>query len=123
MSPLSLPDGRSRGDSALYIAISRALGTVVVTLRGSLERDDAETLRAVLKDLIDHQGNLKLVVDLSRLRRLDLAGVRVLRVAAGWARSHSASFRLADPSLSLSPALRAAGLSESLLFARTSPTC
>jgi anti-anti-sigma factor len=123
MSPLSLPDVRSRGDSALYIAISRALGTVVVTLRGSLERDDAETLRAVLKDLIDHQGNLKLVVDLSRLRRLDFAGVRVLRVAAGWARGHSASFRLADPSLGLSPALRAAGLSESLLFSRTSPTC
>lgn len=122
MSPQSLPDGRSRGDSALHIAISRALGTVVVTLRGSLERDDAETLRAVLKDLIDHQGNLKLVVDLYWLRRLDLAGVRVLRVAAGWAGSRGASFRLANPPLRLGPALRGAGLGQSFLFSRTAPT-
>jgi anti-anti-sigma factor len=122
MSPQALPGGRPSGDLPLHIAISRALGTVVVTLRGSLERDDAETLRAVLKDLIDHQGNLKLVVDLYRLHRLDLAGVRVLRVAAGWARSRGASFRLADPPLRLSLTLRGAGLAEAFLYARTVPS-
>jgi anti-anti-sigma factor len=123
MSPQPLPDGRSGGDSPLHIGISRALGTVVVTLRGSLGRDDAEALRAVLKDLIDDQGNLKLVVDLYRLSHLDLSGVLVLRVAAGWARSRGASLRFGDPSSRLSSALRAAGLAESFLFSRTAPTC
>jgi hypothetical protein len=61
---------------------------------------------AVLKDLIDHQGNLEVVVDMYRLRRVDVTGVRVLRLAAGWARSRGASFRLADPPLCFSPTLR-----------------
>ena len=119
--PTTASSGASSVSSLLHITIGRALGTVVVTLRGSLERDDAETLRAVLKDLIEHQGNLKVVVDLHRLRCLDITGVRVLRVAAGWARSHDASFRLANPPFRLSPALRAAGLAPLLLFLSNKP--
>jgi hypothetical protein len=62
------------------------------------------------------------VVDLHGLSPLDLVGLRVLRVAAGWARHRHTSLRLADPSVFVSRAPGAAGLADLLLVSRSSPT-
>jgi anti-anti-sigma factor len=120
-SPAAAEAEVSGRTSRLTVGIGRVLGTVVVTLRGSLDREDGRRLRAALKDLIEHQGNRDVVVDLHELRTLDLMGLRVLGVAAGWAGRRGASFRLADPSFAVGGALRSAGLAELILVSRTGP--
>lgn len=109
----------SARSTRLSVGIGRALGTVVVTLRGSLDREDGPRLRAALRDLIEHQGNRTVVVDLHELKTLDLMGVRVFGIAAGWARRRGASFRLADPSFAVGRVLRRAGLADLVLLSRT----
>ncbi len=61
--------GSDKGDacpwpSGVSVAIGRALGTVVVTVRGTLEDCAAEPLGRVLGDLVDNQGNRTVVIDL-----------------------------------------------------------
>ncbi len=45
--------------SGFSVAIGRALGTVVVTVRGTLDDCASEPLGRVLGDLADNQGNRK----------------------------------------------------------------
>ena len=63
------PTGERRRESAtgapLSVVITRKHGTVVVTLHGALGVDGTEQLRWVLEDLMENQGNLTVVVDLS----------------------------------------------------------
>jgi anti-anti-sigma factor len=120
-SPAAAEAEGSGRRSRLTVCIARALGTVVVTFRGSLDRDDGPRLRAALKDLIEHQGNRNVVVDLHELRTLDLMGLRVLGVAAGWAGRRGGSFRLADPSSAVGRTLRNSGLADLVLVSRTGP--
>ncbi len=49
------------------LVIGRALGTVVVTVRGELDAAAIARLERVLTDLIEGQGNLTVAVDLSRV--------------------------------------------------------
>jgi anti-anti-sigma factor len=78
-----LPGDPSRTPSGeLAIAIGRSLGTVVVTLVGSLDTVAATRLAATLSDLIDGQGNLAVEVDLGALHRVAPSGVQVISAAA-----------------------------------------
>ncbi len=80
------------------LAISRALGTVVVTAHGDLSGHGADELpRAVLEDLVDGQGNLSVAVDLHDVAGIDEAGVRILAWAARRVTSRGGAFRLARP--------------------------
>jgi anti-anti-sigma factor len=96
--------------SSLTIAVGRALGTVVVTLRGELGDHDAPRLEAVLADLIVNQGNLDVVVDLRRLAAASPAGLAALGAAATWADERGATFRLSQASAPFRETLAAAGL-------------
>lgn len=68
--------------SAFSLAVSRVRGTVVVTVRGDLEVSGSEQLGQVLGDLIDGQGNLAVVVDLTDATSIDPMGMKLLVEAA-----------------------------------------
>ena len=94
--------GTGTADNRLTIAVGRALGTVVITLRGRLEGSDADFLAWMLDDLIDAQGNLSIAVDLRSLSHLDRAGADVLVGAIDAARRHGGVFGMSG----LSPEVR-----------------
>ncbi|MGH9156921.1 MAG: STAS domain-containing protein [Acidimicrobiales bacterium] len=92
------------------IAISRALGTVVVTVHGDLDVPGAGHLSSVLADLIDGQGNLAVMIDLHDASAVDASGVSVLASAAERARRRGGNLSLCDPAEVLYQALQLRGL-------------
>ena len=78
----------------LSLAVGRAMGTVVVTLHGTVDAAAASVLECVLRDLIDEQGNLDVVVDLRRVVISDPAGHAVLVQASAWADRHGGRLTL-----------------------------
>ena len=90
---------RDRGlplGSASSFRISRVRGTVVVTVHGKIDFEDWTRLDDLLRDLIDAQGNLDVVLELSEVRGLDPEAVPLIRAAAQQAHSHGGRLRLAD---------------------------
>jgi anti-anti-sigma factor len=83
-------------EPASGFGISRAGGTVIVTVHGAIDSAAWERINAVLRDLIDAQGNLDVVVDLSDMVRLDEAAVPLIVHAARQAHTHGGRLRLAD---------------------------
>lgn len=92
------------------IAISRALGTVVVTVRGELDEAGARHLSGLLIDLIDFQGNLSVVVDLHDATASDGASAQVFADAAERATRRGGSVALATPPVLVDQSLRRQGL-------------
>ncbi|MEO6628398.1 MAG: STAS domain-containing protein [Aquihabitans sp.] len=92
------------------ITISRALGTVVVTVHGDLDEVGARHLGTVLVEIIDGQGNLAVVVDLHDATALDGSGLSVFVTAAAQASRRGASFTLSNLPGVLSKALTLRGL-------------
>jgi anti-anti-sigma factor len=88
------------------LAIGRALGTVVVTLHGELSATTSPQVTEVLRDLIDDQGNLSVVIDARDLTVSGPDGVAAFVVAAQWARRHGGRFALAHASDGLRQLLR-----------------
>ena len=64
------------------LTIGRALGTVVVTVRGLLDRTSGPVLDRLLVDLIDGQGNRTVAVDLRTATVEGVEGIRPLLAAA-----------------------------------------
>ena len=94
------------------LAVSRALGAVVVTVEGVLDSRTSVALDRVLADLIDGQGNLFVVVDLRRLVVDDPAALRSLTRARCAVEARGGRFLLAESSPRTARALRAAGLGD-----------
>jgi anti-anti-sigma factor len=69
---------------------------VIVTVHGAIDSAAWERINAVLRDLIDAQGNLDVVMDLSDMVRLDEAAVPLIVHAARQAHNHGGRLRLAD---------------------------
>lgn len=92
------------------IAISRALGTVVVTVHGELDEARATHLGGLLADLIEFQGNLSVVVDLHDATASDGASAQVFADAAEWAARRGGSVALGTPPVLVDQALRRQGL-------------
>jgi anti-anti-sigma regulatory factor len=63
-----------------------------VTLHGDLDRSGAAGLHDALDDLINNQGNLRVAVDLRRLRRIDPSCASLFLAASNWARRRGGSF-------------------------------
>jgi len=80
--------------SGLSVAIGRALGTVVVTVRGALEDCAAEPLGLVLRDLVDNQGNRKVVIDLRAASGVSSAVREVFAAVDASARRRGSSLSL-----------------------------
>ncbi|MDQ6617372.1 MAG: hypothetical protein M3083_22150 [Actinomycetota bacterium] len=111
--PLSGADSQDRNivdppfvpSTGVSMVVGRALGTVVVTVHGDVDRLGGEFLDAVLADLIDDQGNLAVEVDLTQAS-LAAGTERVLVAAVGRARRHGAKFIVREPPLHTLAALQ-----------------
>jgi anti-anti-sigma regulatory factor len=67
-----------------------------VTVEGEVRLEDWCRLDVVLRDLIDAQGNLDVVIDLCDVSRLERSAVPLIVHAARRAHSHGGRLRLAD---------------------------
>ena len=76
--------------------IRRIGGTVVVTVHGEIEIDDGERIDGILRDLIDDQCNLDVVLDLCDVVSLEREAVPLIVDAARQAHTHGGRLRLAD---------------------------
>lgn len=109
---ISLPsDDRARNQRRdLWFSIIRETDTVVVVLDGNLDLARAAQLGAALADLIDGQGNLRVVVDLEHVDRVDPAALGTLAVAAMVAELHGGHLAVRGASEDLLDALDTADL-------------
>lgn len=92
------------------LVVSRALGTVVVAVRGELGRSSSAPFGVVLTDLIDGQGNLAVIVDVGDLERIGPAGLDVLAAGARALEQRGGRLTLREPSPEVRDALMLAGL-------------
>ncbi len=69
----------------------------MVEVDGHLVGSSSADLEHVLRDLIEHQGNLDVVVDLQDVDHADPEGLAVLDAASQTAQEHGASLRWRDP--------------------------
>jgi anti-anti-sigma factor len=88
------------------ISITRALGSVVVTVHGDV---DTDLLRRTLTDLAETQGNLHLVIDLRDAESLDPSGVAVLVDSSQRVRQHGWDLVLSSPPEAIQQALEGRG--------------
>jgi anti-anti-sigma factor len=72
------------------------MGTVVVMARGELDAPACNQLGRVLRDLIEGQGNLAVVVELKEVASIHSTGVRVLVEAAGLAEERGGRLMVSD---------------------------
>ena len=77
-------------------SVSRTGGTVVVTIHGEIHFADWARIDAILRDLIDAQGNLDVVLDLCEVVSLERDAVPLIVHAARQAHTHGGRLRLAD---------------------------
>ncbi|MGH9164313.1 MAG: STAS domain-containing protein [Acidimicrobiales bacterium] len=104
------PVPATTGPDRFRIAVSRALGTAVVTVHGDLDGAGARLVAVVLDDLIDGQGNLAVVVDLHDARAPDASAVAVFTTAAEQAGRRGGALSLSDPPDLLHQELQLRGL-------------
>ena len=104
--------GSSRPDFS--VAISRALGTIVVTVHGALSAGTGRQLRSVLWDLIDQHGNRDIVVDLRGMTVADGADVGLFVDASQWACTGGGHLTLSGPCSATAEAFARAGLTDAV---------
>ncbi len=100
--------------SAFAFDITRDMGVVVVTAHGRLDATSGAALRAVLVDLIEGQGNLRVVVDLHDASVVEPSIIEVLVAASASAARRRGELTFGDPSDSLLAALKAIGLARAV---------
>ena len=105
--PAGRPTTRPAG---LSYTVSRARGTVVVTVSGVLNTASSKALDAILLDLVDDQGNLDVVLDVADLELADPSCLAVLAPAAAAAGRRNGSLALANPSPAVVQTLMTLGL-------------
>jgi anti-anti-sigma factor len=94
------------------LVFSRALGKVIVHVRGPVDADTAPALEAGLVDIIDNQGNRQVVLDLRQVTSIDAGGLFVLADALKRMADHGGELLLSAPSRAVEGQLRAVGLEE-----------
>jgi anti-anti-sigma factor len=99
--------------------IGRAMGTVVVTARGELDAPACNQLGRVLRDLIEGQGNLTVVVDLNEVASIHSSGVRVLVEAVSLAEERGGLLMVSDPPHATRDKLEACGMACVILTHRS----
>lgn len=92
------------------LVVSRAVGTVVVTIQGELDAYTAPRLQSQLRDLINNQGNLTVVLDLATMTFIDSTGLAVLVEALKRIRSRGGELTLANPTRATLRVLEVSGL-------------
>ena len=111
--PRPCRDTISSSRPAFSVAISRALGTIVVTVHGVLD-DRAGELRRTLGDLIGQHQNQDVVVDLRDMTVADGTHLKLFMDASNHAREAGGHLALSGPGHATAAALARAGLTEVL---------
>ena len=93
---------------AFSFEVTRISGRVVLLAHGTLDGAACGVLDRALRDLIDNQGNMVVVVDLADVAVSDLACAGVLLAAAASAADRGGELVLAAPPEAVSWALEAA---------------
>lgn len=96
------------------VSISRAQGTVVLTLRGVVDVATAGWLEHLLEDLVEGQGNGTVTVDLCRVAAVDESVLALLVWASRRAGRRGGRVVLRDPPAAVLVALDRAGLAGAL---------
>jgi anti-anti-sigma factor len=112
-------EARGPGRADFSIVVGRFLGTVVVTLAGTLDALAATRLGATLQDLIDGQGNLAIAIDLRGVCQVAPSGLQVLSDAAYGIERRGGRLSLSDPPDAIRCCLDSAGLSRLVGSPRT----
>jgi anti-anti-sigma factor len=94
------------------------MGVVVVTAHGHLGAPEADVLQAVLADLIEGQGNLKVVLDVHDVSGIDGSSLGALAAAVEAATKLGGDLTFADPNQTTIKALEAVGLGDAITLAR-----
>jgi anti-anti-sigma factor len=94
-APASEPSPAAGGRTSSF-SVGRTGGTVVVTIHGEIDSKDWSRISAILRDLIDAQGNLDVVLDLCEVVSLEREAVPLIVHAARQAHTHGGHLRLAD---------------------------
>jgi anti-sigma B factor antagonist len=92
------------------VSITRSTGQVVVRVTGELDARTAPDLRNRLVDLVEGQGNLDIVLDVSELSFIDSAGLGVLVAAARALQRRSGELTLMDPTTHVAKILHTTGV-------------
>ena len=98
--------------SRFSLVFSRALGRVVVHVQGAVDAHSAAPLKDRLADIIDGQGNRRVVLDLRRTTSVDAAGLWVLADALQRMDSYGGELLLSGPTALVEKQLRSFGLDE-----------
>ena len=94
------------------LVFTRALGKVVVHVRGALDGVSAPALNARLVDIIDNQGNRQVVLDLRRMTSVDASGLFVLADALKRMADAGGELLLSGPTSAVEEQIRAIGLED-----------
>ncbi len=112
------PEASATIHASPELSVSRAMGVVVVTPHGHLGASEGAALEDVLVDLIEDQGNLKVVLDARDVVGLGPSSLEVLVAAADAEARLGGELTFADPSEAGAYALRSVGLGEAITSAR-----
>jgi RNA polymerase sigma-B factor len=107
--PPPWPGADERPDDDLVIEVTQQAGGTMVAVRGEVDADNAERLRAELAHCCRH-ARAAVQVDLRRVPLLDAAGAAALGRAYTVARVRGVDFALIDPNRMVARCLRVAGL-------------
>ena len=119
-------NSRRRGErpaaSRVSLVIRRRQGTVEITVSGVLDTLGCELLAGALRDLVDGQGNLDVIVDVTDLDRIDGPALEAIAACAHTSalRAGRLRVRAATDGDAVVAALAEAGL-DGLVMARRRP--
>jgi anti-anti-sigma factor len=94
------------------------MGRVVVTVEGALDVHTAPELRHRLLDVIEGQGNRRLVLELQGMTSIDRAGVAVLVDALKRLQRNAGTLVLSGPAPHIVDTLVAAGVGQAFAVTR-----
>ena len=107
------------GRSGFQLIFTRVLGNVVVQVHGELDHHAAPELRDRLTDVIELQGNLSVVLDLSGMTFIDSTGLEVFVGALKQVRAMGGDLTLSAPSPATYRLLEICGLVDAFTITRT----
>lgn len=96
--------------SPFTFVVTRSLGVVVVTAHGHLDASGAAVLSDILDDLIEGQGNLRVVVDVHDMAMVGPLGLGALVAAAASATRRGGELTVVGPSEAVVIALETAAM-------------
>ena len=101
------------GDDTVRVEIGRAGPLTLIALAGDIDQESVLSMRAVLDQLsVDEQ----VLVDMARVRFIDVSGLNALVAQKLWMRRGSGSFHICNPSSAVRRIVEISGFGSTLLF-------